>query len=168
MRGGVRAECLPGRWTGREDEEHGGEQVAQRGQEAAGSFRDLAGQRNADKEGADSREDLKLLRYTGDKELESEYDQEEHLGVVGGDRAADAPAVAQREVENSAHGAERNQQSDRASGQAHPGHQRGEYRQVEGHGQILYDQDAEDDGGLAVAEASEVAEHLGDDAGGSR
>src|SRR5690606_32936764 len=64
------------------------------------------------------------------------------------------------------HRAQRDDQADAAARQADPGQQGGQQRQVDGHRQVLHDEDAEDDGGLAVAEPAQVGEDLGDDAGG--
>ncbi|GAA3210906.1 hypothetical protein GCM10020256_09360 [Streptomyces thermocoprophilus] len=149
-----------------EDEEDGGEQVPQRGEEVARALGDLTGQGDADEEGADGGGDLEFLGEAGDEQGEAEDDQQQHLGVVGGDGAADDASVAQGDVEDTTDRAEGDQQGDGTAREADACEQGGEDRQVEGHGEVLDDEDTEHDGGFAVAEPAQVAEDLGDDAGG--
>src|SRR5690606_31534752 len=149
-----------------EDEEHRGEQVPQGRQQVVRALGDLLGQRDADEEGADGGRDLEVLLDARDQQRQPQHDQRQHLGVVGRDGAADDPPVAQGDVEDGADGAQGDQQGEAAAREAHPGQQGGEDRQVDGHGEVLEDQHAEDHGGFPVADPAEIAEHLGDDARG--
>lgn len=60
--------------------------------------------------------------------------------------------MAERQVEDESDGPERDHEREAAAYQADPGEHGGEQRQVHRHRQVLHDEDAEDDGGFAVAE----------------
>ena len=83
-----------------EDEEDRGEQVPQRGQQVVRALGDLAGQGDADQEGADGGGDLELLGDAGDQQGQAEDDQQQLLGVVAGDEAGDEAAVADRDEQD--------------------------------------------------------------------
>ena len=83
-----------------EDEEHGREQVAQRGEHLAGVLRHPSGQRDADEERADGRRHVHLGGEAGDEHGEAEHAEQERLVVLGREDARDDVPVAQGEEED--------------------------------------------------------------------
>lgn len=83
-----------------EDEEDGGEEVAEWGEEFLGGVGEGAGEGDADEEGADGGGDLELLGDSGDQEGEAEDFEEEDFFAGAGDEAFDEGAVAECDVED--------------------------------------------------------------------
>lgn len=85
-----------------------------------GAFGDFTGERDTDEERTHRGGNLQLLGDTRDEQGQSEDDEEQHLGVVGGDSPADEPAVAQGHIENGADGAQRDQQGETSPARLSP------------------------------------------------
>ncbi len=149
-----------------EQEEHRGEQIAQRREHALRVLGGRARDRDPDQERAHRRGDVRPRGEPGDQEREAEHRQQQHVGFLRPHQPRHELAVAQGHVEDQDHRRQRDHDRDDAGAEVHADQERGQHRQVEGHREVFDHEDRQHDGRLAVRQATEVVEHLGDDARG--
>jgi hypothetical protein len=122
---------------GEEQEEHGGEQVAERADEGAGAGLDRAREGEPDEEGADGGGHLELLGEPADKEGHAEDGEEQRLVASWRQERAQVPAEAQCTYEDHGHRGECHGDGGGRLAQAAAGDERGGDGQVDGHGGCL-------------------------------
>ncbi len=117
-----------------------------------------------DEERADRTGDLQPLGHPGHEQRDAEHGEQERLVGATGDHTAHPPAVPECGEQDHRDGGQCDQHARDGCAEAAAHDQGRHHRQVDRHGKVLDHEDVQHRRGLAVAEATQVGQHLADHA----